>query len=78
MSDQTPDLAALEALAEAILNGWQPMNVPEGSQSWWQAETLVRRGWMSDNDAKFVAAADPATVLWLIREVERLRGGVNG
>jgi predicted nucleic acid-binding Zn-ribbon protein len=27
---------------------------------------------MSDNDAKFVAAADPATVLWLIREVRRL------
>lgn len=41
MSDRTPDLAALEALAEAATPG----------EEW----------------------RDPATVLWLIREVKRLR-----
>lgn len=92
-TDQTPDLAALEALAEAATPGpWRCWNgFPLDGEA---AELLdmhainrigpedgggILGGWSEDGDmyatratAAYIAAADPATVLWLIREVKRL------
>ncbi len=94
MTDQTPDLAALEALAEAAIT---PDDADTGVWEikrrktqfgilrnfgvdrfgdMWHAYVIYDAG--DENDAAFIAAANPATVLWLIREVKRLRGGANG
>jgi hypothetical protein len=96
MTDQTPDLAALEALAEAATPGpwrqapWHMVNVMPKA---WAEDVqpiedrgpfmcITTSGGSSDMAANrreaevlaaYVAAADPSTVLWLIREVKRLR-----
>lgn len=85
MTDQTPDLAALEALAEAISSEWacshdepssrRPPDTYDVYLADGSAEVLANLPWEL---AAYIAAADPQTVLWLIREVRRLRGGVNG
>lgn len=81
MTDQTPDLAALAALAEAasappwVAEYSLPTGdcvIQEDAQSTMEAIALCT-GYRSGLDAAFIAAAHPGTVLWLIREVKRLR-----
>jgi len=84
MSDQTPDLAALEALAEAIDGEWacshdepsthRPPDTYDVYLADGSAEVLANLPWEL---AAYIAAADPQTVLWLIREVKRLEAEVE-
>ncbi len=75
MSDQTPDLAALEALAEAANLG--PLETRLGKHcdlievSGPFALKLGNLDHAKPEQAELIAQA-PAAVLWLIREVERL------
>lgn len=80
MSDQTPDLAALEALASKATPGpWWRFDYECGSGH--VADVLSGDGGSDSRiiaidalvaDAAYIAAVSPTTVLWLIREVERL------
>jgi len=80
-----PDLAALEALAEAIDGEWacshdepsthRPPDTYDVYLADGSAEVLANLPWEL---AAYIAAADPQTVLWLIREVERLRESIAG
>ena len=85
MSDQTPDLAALEALAEAATPGPWTSYRPHPAYRSYMVERVAPEGHLAGDgavvccedvkaseNAEFIAAADPGTVLWLIREVERL------
>lgn len=83
MTDQTPDLAALEALAEAATPGpWvvdedgYDLRVtlpPDGTPGVAIVCEGIHQGYdEGEADAAFIAAAHPGTVLWLIREVGRL------
>lgn len=85
-ADRTPDLAALEALAEAATpgpwvahaNDFECVVVMADDDHWPQRYSQIASGMEQgesdgEADAAYIAAADPATVLWLIREVGRLR-----
>lgn len=85
MTDQTPDLAALEALAEAATPGPWTSYRPHPAYRSYMVERVAPEGHLAGDgavvccedvkaseNAEFIAAADPGTVLWLIREVERL------
>lgn len=88
MSDQTPNLAALEALAEAATPG--PWVVDEsdydlrvilpadGTPGVAVVCEGIRQGYdEGEADAAYIAAADPSTVLWLIRELRDAHAGLT-
>jgi hypothetical protein len=76
MADLTAALARLEQLARAV-----PAE-SIGPAAWWTVETLMRsmnQDHICDEDAEFIEACDPGTVLMLVRvaraaqEIQRLR-----